>query len=115
MLAEVYSLMGQPEAGWTALSDARVLVEKTGERYYEAELHRIEGELLLQLSADNSAEVESCFLQSIKIVQNQHAKAWEPRAVTSLARLWQSQGKRQQAYDLLDAKALLEALSEGQP
>jgi hypothetical protein len=58
---------------------------------------------------------ETCFQKALSIARSQQAKALELRAATSLARLWQSQGKRQQAYDLLDAKALLEALSEGQP
>jgi predicted ATPase len=94
-------------------------------------VYRLKGELLLQQSADNHAEAETCFAQAMAIAQNQSAKSWELRAATSLARLWHQQGKRQEAYDLLapvygwftegfatadliDAKALLDALSEGQ-
>jgi predicted ATPase len=77
------------------------LVEKTREVYYAAELHRLKGELLLQQSSDNVAEAETCFHQAITIAQNQSAKSWELRAATSLARLCQFQGKRQEAYDLL--------------
>jgi predicted ATPase len=79
-------------------------------------------------SADNQREAETCFHQAISIAQNQSAKSWELRAATSLARLWQQQGKRQEAYDLLapvyiwftegfdtadlkDAKVLLDDLS----
>jgi predicted ATPase len=104
-----------------------LLVEKNTERLYEAEIHRLKGELLLQQSSDNHTEAETCFHQAITIAQNQQAKSWELRAATSLARLWQSQDKRQDAYDLLapvyewftegfdtadlkDAKALLEEL-----
>src|SRR6516162_4323417 len=132
LLAEVHGTMGQPEAGLTALAEALTLVDTTGGRWYEAELHRLKGELLLQQNADNQAEAETCFAQAIAIAQNQQTKSWELRAATSLARLWQQQGKRQEAYellapvynwftegfdtaDLIDAKALLDELSEGSP
>src|SRR5262249_2730484 len=112
----------------TALTEALVHGEHTGERYYEAEIHRLQGELLLQQSSDNQADAETCFHQAIAIAQNQQAKSFELRAATSLARLWQRQGKRHEAYDLLapvynwftegfdtadlqDAKALLETLA----
>jgi len=83
------------------LETTLALVDKTGERYYEAELHRLKGELLLQQSSDNRAEAETCFHQALSIVRSQQAKSLELRAATSLARLWQSQGKRGEAYDLL--------------
>ena len=127
LLVEIYDKTRQPEEGLTLLSDGFTLVEKNDERWCEAELHRLKGQLLLQQSSDNTTEAESCFHQAIAIAQNQSAKSWELRAATSLARLWQCQGKRQDAYDLLapvytwftegfdtadlqDAKALLEAL-----
>jgi class 3 adenylate cyclase/predicted ATPase len=127
LLAEAHSLIGQPEVGLTALGEALTLVDTTGARLYEAELYRLKGELLLQQSADNQLEAETCFHRAISIAQNQSAKSWELRTATSLARLWQHQGKRQEAYDLLapvygwftegfdtadlkDAKALLDAL-----
>ena len=131
LLAETHGILGEPEAGLTALAEALTLADTTGERWYEAELHRLQGELiLLQPSSDNQADVENCFHQAIVVAQNQQAKSWELRAATSLARLWQSQGKRQEAYDLLapvynwftegfdtadlkDAKALLEELEDG--
>src|SRR5262249_31697622 len=106
---------------------ALVHVEHTGERYYEAEIHRLKGALLLQQSLDNQAEAETCFHQSLDIARNQQAKSWELRAATSLARLWQQQGRRDEARqvlgdvynwftegfdtaDLKDAKALLNEL-----
>ena len=101
LLAEAHNVIGQPEAGLTVLAEALILVDSSGERFYEAELHRLKGELLLQQNSDNQAEAESCFQQAIAIAQNQQAKSWELRAATSLARLWQQQGKRQEAYDLL--------------
>ena len=101
LLAEVYGKAHQPDAGLTAVTDALALVAQYGERYYEAELHRLKGELLLSQSIANAAEAKACFQQAITIAQSQLAKSWELRAATSLARLWQSQGKRQEAYDLL--------------
>jgi predicted ATPase len=104
-------------------------VDTTGARWYEPELYRLKGELLLQQNSANQAEAETCFAQAIVIAQNQQAKSWELRATTSLAKLWQQQGKRQEAHDLLapvyhwftegfdtadlkEAKALLDELSE---
>jgi predicted ATPase len=129
LLAEAHYVSGQPEAGLMVLTEALTLAETTGERWCEPELYRFKGELLLQQNADNQAEAEACFHQAIAIAQNQSAKSWQLRAATSLARLWQQQGKRQEAHDLLapvyhwftegfdtadlkDAKALLEALEE---
>ena len=128
MLAEVHSIMGQPEAGLSALSEAMALIEKTGERYYEAELYRLKGELLLQHAAPEVSHAETCFQQSLDIARRQQAKSLELRAAMSLSRLWQQQGKRQEAHvllagvydwftegfdtaDLQEAKALLQAVS----
>ena len=128
LLAEAQGIMGQPEAGLTMLTEALALVDTTGERWYEAELHRLKGILLLQQHADNQAEAEICFHHALAIARNQQAKSWELRATTSLVRLWQ-QGKRDEARqvlaevyhwftegfdtaDLKEAKALLEVLGE---
>ena len=101
LLAEAHGIMGEPEAGLTALAEALTLADTTGERWYEPELYRLQGELLLQQSSDNAAEAETCFHQALDVARNQQAKSLELRASTSLARLWQQQGKRQEAYDLL--------------
>jgi TOMM system kinase/cyclase fusion protein len=101
LLAEAYGSTGEPEAGLTVLTEALALVDTTGERWYEAELHRLQGELLLQGSSENSTEAETCFHKALDIARSQQAKSLELRAATSLARLWQQQGKRQEAYDLL--------------
>jgi len=128
LLAEVHRSLGQPEAGLTALGEALALVETTGERYYEAELHRLKGELLLQHAAPDVSDAETCFQQALDIARRQQAKALELRAAMSLSRLWQQQGKRAEARkllapiygwftegfdtaDLQEAKALLEALT----
>jgi predicted ATPase len=129
LLAEVHGILGEPEAGLTALAEALTLRDTTGERAWEPELYRLKGELLLQLNSDNQAEAETCFHQAITVARAQQAKSFELRATTSLARLWQQQGKRQEAHDLLvpvygwftegfdtadlkDAKALLDTLKD---
>jgi predicted ATPase/class 3 adenylate cyclase len=128
LLAEVYGQSGQPASGLERLAEALELVAHTGERFYEAELHRVRGELLLSHCMDHQTEAESCFYQALSIAQEQSAKSWELRAATSLARLWHTQGKRDEARrllrdvydwftegldtaDLIDAKALLDDLS----
>ena len=82
LLAEACGSMGQPEAGLTALAEALTLVDKTGERHYEAEIYRLKGELLLQQSSDNPAEVESAFHRALAIARSQQAKSFELRTVT---------------------------------
>ena len=75
LLAETYGAMGQPETGMTALTEALMLVEKTGERWYEPELYRLKGTLLLQRSADHHAEAQACFQQAIAVARRQQAKS----------------------------------------
>jgi predicted ATPase len=101
LLAEAYGTLGEPEAGLTGLTEALTLMDTTGERVWEPELYRLKGELLLQQHADHQAEAEHCFQQALVVAQNQQAKSWELRAANSLARLWQHQGKHQEAHDLL--------------
>ena len=128
MLGEVYWLAGRCAEGLAAIAEAQALVELTEARFYEAEIWRIKGELLLKANASNAqAEAESCYHQALVIAQQQSAKSWELRAATSLARLWQQQGKQAEARqmlaeiydwftegfdtaDLQEAKALLEEL-----
>jgi predicted ATPase len=61
----------------------------------------VKGNILITQTSDNASEAEICLQQAISIAQNQSAKSWELRAATSLAKLWQSQGRCQEAYDLL--------------
>ena len=131
LLSEVYWNMGELQEGYRLLTEALVLVDKTDERIYEAELYRLKGELLLAQSPDNHTKAETCFQHAIRIACSQQAKSWELSCDPSLARLWQQQGKRQEAHDLLapvygwftegfdtadliEAKALLDVLSESQ-
>jgi predicted ATPase len=138
LLAAAFDLLGQPEAGLAALDEALTLVEQRGSSYYEAELHRQRGALLLRRAAkshpppssEDEHDAETCFQHALDVARHQQAKSWELRAATSLARLWQQQGKRQEAYDLLapiygwftegfdtadlqEAKALLQELEDG--
>jgi predicted ATPase len=128
LLAGAYGTKGQSTVALEQLGEALTLTDTTGERWYEAEIYRLKGELLLQQASDDATEAESCFQHAIRIAQNQQAKSWELRAATSLARLWQQQGKRAEARqvlgdvyawftegfdtpDLKDAKALLDELA----
>ena len=80
------------------LVEAERLMAETGDRFAEAELHRVRGELL---RGDDDTAAERCFPQAIGIAQKQSAKFWELRAAISLARLWSEQGKRDAARNLL--------------
>jgi class 3 adenylate cyclase/predicted ATPase len=151
MLAEAYSKGGRTQEGLGVLAEALEVVQKNGECHYEAELYRLKGELLLQQVIERASaepttsvlkqvtstgaphafhlhmEAERCFLQAIDIARQQGAKSLELRAVMSLSRLWQQQGRRPEARqmlagiyewftegfdtpDLREAKALLETL-----
>jgi predicted ATPase len=128
--------MERPEEGLSVLTEALAHAHTTGERFYEAELHRLQGELLLQSGgrAPNSGvstldeDAEACFRQALTVARRQEAKSLELRAAMSLSRLWQQEGKGDEARallapiygwftegfdtaDLREAKALLEELS----
>jgi predicted ATPase len=131
------SAQGQTEVGLHLLAEALALLDTTGEHFWKAELYRYKGELLLQTSVPrlefspripHANEAEACFHQALDIARRQQAKSLELRTATSLARLWQQQGKRQPAHELLApvygwftegfdtadlqaAKALLDALA----
>ena len=83
------------------LAEVLAEVHNTGLCYCEAELYRLKGELLLQQAAGWDGEAEACFRQALDVARRQQAKSWELRAATSLARLWQQQGKRAEARELL--------------
>jgi predicted ATPase len=146
LLAEMHGRGGQAGEGLTVVREALAIADKNEERFYEAELYRLKGELTLQqfgvrsseFGVSNSqsltpspqaeAEAEACFLKAIEIARKQQAKSLELRAVMSLSRLWQSQGKTKEAHEMLveiynwftegfdtkdlqEAKRLLEELS----
>ena len=128
LLAEAHGKAGQVEEGLALIADAQAFVMKTGELAFDANLHRVKGELLLARSRPDRAEAEASFREALDIARGQSAKSVELRAATSLARLWQQQGRREEARELLapvydwftegfdtrdlkDAKALLDELA----
>ncbi|MFQ5853233.1 MAG: hypothetical protein ACE5JU_21960, partial [Candidatus Binatia bacterium] len=104
-LAEVYGKAAQAEKGLSVVAEALTSARKTGIRYYEAELHRIKGELLLKSGVQSLEskvqEVEECFRQALEVARSQSAKSLELRAAMSLSRLWQRNGKLEDARQLL--------------
>ena len=89
----------QIEEGLVTVTKALAQIEQSDERYTEAEIYRLRGEL--HLSLGNESEAEASLRKAIKVARRQQAKSWELRATTSLARLWQAQGKREKARDAL--------------
>jgi predicted ATPase len=129
LLAEACGRAGQVETGLRSLEEALEALQTTEDRCYEAEVYRLKGELLLQQSAARQGEAEEHVQQALTVARRQEAKSLELRAATSLARLWQQQGKQAEAHallapvygwfaegfdtaDLLEAKALLAELGE---
>jgi predicted ATPase len=128
VLADVAAHLGHPEDGLQALAEAHILVEQHEERYWEAEVCRLRGVLLLRQLGVPQAEAEAWLRRALDVARRQEAKSLELRGAMSLSRLWQQQGKHAAAYDLLapiygwftegfdtadlqEAKALLEALA----
>jgi predicted ATPase len=127
-LAHSYAALGNFNDAWQCMNDAMAAVETTNERLFEAEVHRIAGEVALMPSDRNAAKAEEHFERALAVARQQQAKSWELRAAMSIARLWRDQGKLQQARELLapvygwftegfdtrdlkEAKALLEELA----
>ncbi len=97
--ADAFERIGRRAAALQQLAEAIGLGKKTQERWCEAELHRLKGELL---KADGECDqAEACFLDALAVARDQSARTWELSAATSLARLWRDQGKSQQARELL--------------
>jgi predicted ATPase/DNA-binding winged helix-turn-helix (wHTH) protein/class 3 adenylate cyclase len=127
LLAETFGQVGQITKGLEALAEGLATVAKSRIRWWEAELWRLRGELLLQQTVAPPQEAEVCFQQALTVARREQAKSWELRAAMSLARLWQRRGKQAAAHELLapvyswfsegfdtadlqEAKALLEEL-----
>ena len=87
LLAEAYMETGRLDDGLSALTEALAAADENENRNYEAETHRLKGELLLRQDDSNTAEAQNCFQRAIEIARKQSAKSWELRATTSLARL----------------------------
>lgn len=127
ILSEGYLALGQTQAGLTLLAEALDWINQTDERWWEAEVYRLQGELLHR-QGEPLITVEACFERSIALAQRQQAKSLELRATTSLCKLWQAQGKHALAQqhlagiygwfsegfatpDLIEAKQLLDSLA----
>ena len=127
LAAEAYGRGRQYDEGLAMLEEALALTDQSEERYWEAESHRLKGELLLARSAENQVEAEACLHKALAVARRQGAKSLELRAAMSLSRLWQGQSKHAEARQLLapiynwftegfdtadlrQAKGLLEAL-----
>jgi predicted ATPase len=100
-LAEVYGHIGQTDAGLRLLAEALAVMDRTGERWWEAEVYRLKGELLLKQAVADEHQAETCFRQALEVARCQEAKSLELRVATSLCRLWQRQSKRGAAYNIL--------------
>ncbi|MEK7715558.1 MAG: hypothetical protein AAB387_08925, partial [candidate division NC10 bacterium] len=102
LLAEAYGTAGQPQEGLRVMAEALDVMGETRECAWEAELHRIEGELLLESGSPHARQdAEERFRRAIDTARQQEARSWELRAAMSLGRLWQGQGKRDAARQLL--------------
>jgi predicted ATPase len=129
LIATALSRTGRFDEGLRTINEAFPIIERTGARWYEAEVHRLKGELLLAQDASNAAQAEKSFRTAIDISRKQSARSWELRATISLARLLRDTGQRDEARamlaeiygwftegfdtaDLRDAKALLDDLRE---
>ena len=127
MLAEACASSGQIDEALSALDEAFPFAQ-TEEPYYEAEMNRLRGELLLMRGSTERGAAEGCFREAIRVARKQEARSWELRATTSLARLMRDTNRRGEARtmladiynwftegfgtaDLKDAKALLDELS----
>jgi predicted ATPase len=101
VLADVYAHLGHTADGIQALAEAHTLVEQQEGRWWEAEIYRLRGVLLLRQTGTSQVEAETWLQRALNVARHQEAKSLELRAAMSLSHLWQQQGKRQEAYDLL--------------
>jgi predicted ATPase len=127
-LASAEAELRQFDTAWCCISEAMTAVETAKERWFEAEINRMAGEIALLSPQPDAAKAEAYFERALAVARQQQAKSWELRAAMSIARLWRAQGKVQQARELLapvygwftegfdtrdlkEAKALLEELA----
>jgi predicted ATPase len=126
-LARAYADLGQFDDAWRCIGEAVTVMENIKERWFEAEVNRVTGEIALKSPQLGTAKAEAYFERALSVARQQQAKSWELRAAMSMARLWRDQGKRNEARELLapvygwftegfdtrdlkEAKALLEEL-----
>ena len=100
-LARADAEFGKFDDAWRCIDEAMTAMETTKERWCEAEVHRIAGEIALRSPEPDAAKAEACFERALEVARKQQAKSWELRAAMSMARLWRDQGKREDARGLL--------------
>jgi predicted ATPase len=100
-LARAYAELGQFDHAWRCIGEAMTAVETTKERWCEADIHRIAGEIALMPPEPDATKVEAYFERALAVARAQQAKSWERRAAINMVRLWRDQGKRDEARDLL--------------
>ena len=127
-LAHAHAELGQFDDAWRCIGEAMTAVEMTKETWFEADIHRIAGDIALMLPEPDAAKAEAYFERALAVAREQQAKSWELRAAMSMARLKRDQGKRDEArallasvygwftegfdtLDLKEAKALLDQLA----
>jgi predicted ATPase len=101
LLASAYAGLSQFDDAWRCIGEAMTAVETTKEKWCEAEVHRVAGEIALLSREPDTAEAQPYFERALAVARQQQAKSWELRAAMSMARLWRDQGKRNEAHDLL--------------
>jgi len=101
LLAEATGYTGQVEEGLRLVAEALAALETSGQGDLLAEAYRLQGELLLRQALPDASQAEACFQQALAVARRQQAKSWELRVALSLSRLWQGQGKRAEARELL--------------
>ena len=100
-LTYAYSQNGKFDNAWLSLDEAFTMMERSKERWAEAETNRIAGEIALKSPEHDTAKAEAYFERALTVSRQQQAKSWELRAAMSMARLWRDQGKRDEARELL--------------
>src|SRR5262245_56677019 len=100
-LADAYAGLGRFDDALRCVGEAKSTSETTGERWCEAEVYRVTGEIALMVPKRDALKAETHFERALGIARQQQAKSWELRAAMSLARLWRDQGKVHQARELL--------------
>ena len=102
LMAVAHTALGQSSEASRCIDEAMTIIKKSEERWYEAEVNRIAGEIALMAPEPDAAKAQECFEQALAVASAQQAKSWQLRTATfSLARLWRDQGKRDEAHDLL--------------
>jgi predicted ATPase len=100
-LAAAHAELGQLDEAWRCIGEAMSIIETAKERWFEAEVNRIAGEIALKSPDPDLAKAEGYFEQALTVARARQAKSWELRAAMSMARLWRDRGRREEASELL--------------